>query len=129
MSIHVGRRALLCIAILGVLVSCSDDSTASFPKGLYYQAGSTADAGTMEFKDDMTFVLTSDGAEVSSGKYSTDGSRINFESDSYCKSVDPKAEEASYTWKWDGISLTFKVNGTDACAARIVALQPGLKKA
>jgi hypothetical protein len=87
---------------------------ATFPTGSF--TATDADGRWVQtYKTDSTFTLTKNGvAHFTLGKYSLSGNRVVFsDNSSLCSSLG----DGTYTWSFNGTSLTF-ICVTDACIAR-----------
>jgi hypothetical protein len=115
------RPVIAGIALLGLVGACSDDEDESFPIGVYTAADATEVDGTMEYKEDGTYVMLSPtGTEITVGEYTIDGDQITYVDDQYCTLAHgEEAARATYTWDWDGTEMTFELEGTDVCTARV----------
>lgn len=121
MSTKYLRPFIAGIALIGLAGACSSDDQETFPIGVYTPVDATDEDGTMEYKDDGTYVMRSPtGTEITSGEYTIDGDQITFVDDRYCTlSQGADAATATYTWDWDGTEMTFAPEGEDACPARV----------
>jgi hypothetical protein len=122
MRVGMVRRLLGGVALVGVLAACSSSGPAAkpFQTGNYQIVGHIPSDGLLQFRDDKTFSVISNGAQATSGTYSISGNVISYATDSYCKANGQ--ESATYTWKWDGTKLTFAAKGTDKCSGRITTM-------
>jgi len=125
------KKRVLASATLGwvVLVAGCGGGGSDFPTGRYAATGPDG-IGVVSFRPDGTWTFSfgnsmDDKAEASSGLYSTTDEALTFETDTYCKSQNPAAEQATYVWTLQGEQLSFDPV-QERCAARKAAFDPYL---
>ena len=116
--------AIVVVAALGMLGACSDDEDETeFPTGKFVPVTATStEGGYIEYKSDGTYEgFDESGEMVTEGTYTIDGDEITYD-DSYCETVAPDSNPATYTFEWDGEVLSFGDNPDDVCIGRVETL-------
>jgi len=115
------RRFGVAVALVlgAILVAGCGGGGEAFPTGQWTAANDELGEAGIDYRSDGTWVFSADGAPISTGRYSTDGNTISFETDPTCKLVG--AEQGTYTWTDENNELTLKKQ-TDLCESRVGVL-------
>lgn len=99
---------------------------AAFPTGKFSSTRDTV-SRYLIFYPDGRWEGFQDGNMLTFGAYTTDGDRVQFETDFQCQDLGlPQA--ADYGWKYADNTLTFQPAGEDGCSARAEFLSGAFRR-
>jgi hypothetical protein len=110
----LGLAVVPALAVI-VVAGCGGGGKA-FPTGKWTATNEKFGVVEMDYRSDGTWLVSIEGKSTGTGKFSTDGNTVKFETDSICSAMG--AEQGTYTWTNEDNQLTL-TKKADECEFRV----------